>query len=170
MLHDRDLCRTASKCDACRAKHNARMRAWRKTDKGNANQKAATAAWLAAHPEYERERSKRRYASDPRYRAKIRASAVRFAKEHPEYYRNAAHKRRLLEKDAGFMTAEELEARLAEFDGCVYCGRSDVPMTVDHVVPLSKGGKHERENVVAACKSCNSRKGPRPAEYMKAVA
>lgn len=72
----------------------------------------------------------------------------------------------MLVKTAGFMTVEELEARMAEFDCCVYCKRDDVPLTVDHVVPLSKGGLHVRENVVAACKSCNSKKGNRPVETM----
>lgn len=46
---------------------------------------------------------------------------------------------------------------------CQYCG---VPAeNVDHVVPRSRGGAHEWENVVAACRRCNSRKKDRtPAE------
>ncbi|MGH3665676.1 MAG: HNH endonuclease [Egibacteraceae bacterium] len=39
---------------------------------------------------------------------------------------------------------------------CQYCGRS--AENVDHVVPRSRGGGHEWENVVAACRRCNSRK------------
>jgi 5-methylcytosine-specific restriction endonuclease McrA len=39
---------------------------------------------------------------------------------------------------------------------CQYCGRA--AENVDHVVPRSRGGPHTWENVVAACKSCNSRK------------
>ncbi len=39
---------------------------------------------------------------------------------------------------------------------CQYCG---VPAeNVDHVLPRSRGGAHEWENVVAACRRCNSRK------------
>lgn len=34
--------------------------------------------------------------------------------------------------------------------------------TLDHVVPLSRGGRDELENCVAACRSCNSRKAARP--------
>ncbi len=46
---------------------------------------------------------------------------------------------------------------------CQYCGRS--AENVDHVVPRSRGGAHEWENVVAACRRCNSRKKDRtPAE------
>jgi 5-methylcytosine-specific restriction endonuclease McrA len=42
----------------------------------------------------------------------------------------------------------------------VYCGRRapDVVLTVDHVYPKSKGGKNSEDNLVAACKDCNSQK------------
>jgi 5-methylcytosine-specific restriction endonuclease McrA len=43
---------------------------------------------------------------------------------------------------------------------CQYCG-SKKHLTLDHVVPRSRGGKHTWDNVVAACASCNSRKGSR---------
>jgi 5-methylcytosine-specific restriction endonuclease McrA len=46
---------------------------------------------------------------------------------------------------------------------CQYCGRP--AENVDHVVPRSRGGGHNWDNVVAACRSCNSRKENRsPAE------
>ena len=40
---------------------------------------------------------------------------------------------------------------------CAYCGEKR-PLTMDHVVPLSKGGRHIAENIAPACKLCNSRK------------
>lgn len=39
---------------------------------------------------------------------------------------------------------------------CQYCGRA--AENVDHVVPRSRGGAHQWENVVAACRRCNGRK------------
>lgn len=42
---------------------------------------------------------------------------------------------------------------------CQYCGTIDKDMTVDHIVPRSRGGRHEWTNVVASCKTCNHRKG-----------
>jgi predicted phage replisome organizer len=39
---------------------------------------------------------------------------------------------------------------------CAYCGRT--ADTIDHIIPKSKGGKDVSENVVSACKSCNSSK------------
>ncbi len=41
---------------------------------------------------------------------------------------------------------------------CQYCGTSK-DLTLDHVVPKSKGGKSSWTNLVTACKHCNSRKG-----------
>jgi hypothetical protein len=46
---------------------------------------------------------------------------------------------------------------------CAYCGGH--ASTVDHVLPRSRGGKNTWRNTVAACASCNQRKGDRtPAE------
>jgi 5-methylcytosine-specific restriction endonuclease McrA len=42
---------------------------------------------------------------------------------------------------------------------CQYCERT--AENLDHVVPRSRGGTHTWENVVAACRSCNNRKGDR---------
>ena len=44
---------------------------------------------------------------------------------------------------------------------CQYCGRNDVPLTVDHVIPKARGGDESWENLVAACVRCNNRKGDR---------
>ena len=46
---------------------------------------------------------------------------------------------------------------------CMYCGfkQPDSNLTRDHVVPKSLGGQDQWDNVVAACKRCNHRKGNR---------
>ena len=41
---------------------------------------------------------------------------------------------------------------------CQYCG-SKSHLTVDHVIPRSKGGKNTWENLVACCETCNVKKG-----------
>jgi 5-methylcytosine-specific restriction protein A len=43
---------------------------------------------------------------------------------------------------------------------CHYCGRPTPPaeLTMDHVVPLSRGGKSTKNNTVPACKTCNTKK------------
>ncbi len=47
---------------------------------------------------------------------------------------------------------------------CVYCGTTSGRLTLDHVLPRSRGGESVWENVVTACAPCNHRKGNRTAE------
>lgn len=46
---------------------------------------------------------------------------------------------------------------------CQYCSCGD-DLTIDHVIPISRGGKWEWENLVTACARCNSRKGQKTLE------
>lgn len=48
---------------------------------------------------------------------------------------------------------------------CQYCGRNDVELTLDHVIPRHLGGSHTWENLVTACRGCNHVKGGRMAEH-----
>lgn len=43
---------------------------------------------------------------------------------------------------------------------CQYCG-SKKHLTLDHIIPRSRGGQHTWDNVVTACERCNSKKGDR---------
>lgn len=49
---------------------------------------------------------------------------------------------------------------------CVYCGcgGKDVVLTFDHVIPKSRGGRTEWENIVMACQECNAKKANRTPE------
>ncbi|WPX08891.1 RNA-guided endonuclease IscB [Anaerocellum danielii] len=47
---------------------------------------------------------------------------------------------------------------------CVYCGATNVPLEVEHIIPKSRGGTDRVDNLVIACHECNQRKGNRTAE------
>ncbi len=47
---------------------------------------------------------------------------------------------------------------------CQYCGVTKPPLTVDHVMPRSRGGQDTWENLVTACIKCNVKKGNRTPE------
>ena len=52
---------------------------------------------------------------------------------------------------------------------CVYCGKKSQRLTQDHVIPLSQGGDYTWENIVPACRACNSRKYTRGAPLFQPV-
>lgn len=61
------------------------------------------------------------------------------------------------------LTRREVFAR--DEGRCQYCGLAESDLTLDHVIPRHRGGRHDWDNIVAACRRCNHRKGGRtPAE------
>ena len=60
--------------------------------------------------------------------------------------------------------------RIYKRDGyqCVYCG-SHRSLTLDHVIPKSKGGTNEWTNLVTSCQKCNLKKADRTPEQAKMV-
>lgn len=52
---------------------------------------------------------------------------------------------------------------------CAYCGGvfKDEDLTMEHIIPLSRGGHSRWMNMVTACRSCNVRKGNRTPEEAK---
>lgn len=124
----------------CKACHAAGMRRWNKTPRGAALVRRSYVNWKQMHPAYASERGRRRYATDPKYRAMLRLSE---------------HTRRSREK--GKVTPAQLERLFAKHAGvCFYC--PERATSVDHKIPLARGGKHHIRNLVPACRSCNSRK------------
>lgn len=61
--------------------------------------------------------------------------------------------------------SEEWAELLAKYEyKCVYCGvffSDELCATQDHIIPISKGGNHTKDNIVPACLSCNCKKGNR---------
>ena len=47
---------------------------------------------------------------------------------------------------------------------CAYCGITNVPLQIEHIVPKSKGGSSRFNNLTLACQCCNQKKGNRPIE------
>ena len=47
---------------------------------------------------------------------------------------------------------------------CTYCGKKDIPLQIEHIHPLSKGGSNRASNLCLACEKCNQKKGNKPVE------
>lgn len=66
----------------------------------------------------------------------------------------------------GSYTDGEWQALCAHYGNkCLRCGRDDVKLTFDHILPVSKGGSSDISNGQPLCKSCNSAKGDRHIDY-----
>jgi 5-methylcytosine-specific restriction endonuclease McrA len=68
--------------------------------------------------------------------------------------------------NGGKFTAQEWKDLCERYENkCLCCGRSDVKLAADHVIPLKNGGVNTIENLQPLCKSCNSSKGARHRDY-----
>jgi len=67
-----------------------------------------------------------------------------------------------IEKDQKHIAREKLKAQeTRKSQGiCYYCQAKFLPdeLTMDHVVPLSRGGRSTKGNIVPCCKACNNKK------------
>ena len=112
---------------------------------------------------------KRKNASAQTRRAKnpamARAKQVLWLANNPDKRRTYERTRRALKANApvnDLTHAQWLEIQDAQDHRCAYCHkRCKGKLTQDHIVPLSQGGSHTLNNVIGACRSCNSRKGTR---------
>jgi len=46
---------------------------------------------------------------------------------------------------------------------CAYCGKKDIPLEIEHIVPTSRGGTDRVSNLTIACPKCNQKKGNKTA-------
>jgi 5-methylcytosine-specific restriction endonuclease McrA len=75
-----------------------------------------------------------------------------------ECQRNSEKKARNRGNHTVRITKKEMQARYVEFDNrCAFCGSAD-RLTIEHVVPRSKGGPHALGNILPACDRCNKNK------------
>lgn len=142
------------------------LEASRKWREANQERRRATdKAWREKNAEKERLRSQHRQSQYPE---RWRAWRRNWKKANLEQVRVHAKNRRAREKNAeGSFTLADLRRIFAEQGGkCAYCGdqlylRKRGGLSIDHVIPLVRGGSNYPENLVCACISCNSSKNDR---------
>lgn len=166
-----------------RTRKREAMRRWRAEHPNEA--RALMAAWYAAHPGYERQKSQQWRDANPErsrelallsyYRNYAKRKALReqrrdLLRERAKAWRlahleqDAAKSRRRFARKrgaAGSHTLAQFRA-LCEQNGwlCTYCSCLLTTRTVteDHMVPITRGGSDDISNITLACTSCNSRK------------
>ena len=71
-----------------------------------------------------------------------------------------------VEYQQGTLAGYETREYLLEVWGrkCVYCGKENVPLQIEHIVPRAKGGSNRVSNLCLACEKCNIAKGTKSLE------
>lgn len=72
--------------------------------------------------------------------------------------RLARKRRRRVAAADNDLTDEQWSALIDAWGGCAYCGATDAALQRECVLAISRGGRYTLDNVVPACRSCNSSK------------
>ena len=132
----------------------------------------------ALHGDEINQRRRQRHAANPargraqvmasywRHADKRRAEARAYARQHPGVNLASWHRRRARwAGTGGSWTWDEWQALCAQYGNrCLCCG-SRGQLTVDHVIPLQRGGSNDLSNLQPLCGACNDRKGTRTTDY-----
>jgi 5-methylcytosine-specific restriction endonuclease McrA len=121
--------------------------------------------WRKDNPDYYKTEARREAA---------RAACRDYYRENSQVYRIREHKRRA---NGGTFTVSELNALFDEQEGlCYYCGRllyesfefafngRAIPHDIEHMIPVSRNGSNNIDNIVLACPKCNGKKNDKTAE------
>ncbi len=71
-----------------------------------------------------------------------------------------------VEYQQGTLQGYEVREYLLEKFGrkCCYCGKNNIPLEIEHIIPKSRGGSNRIDNLCLACRNCNDAKGNMTAE------
>ena len=80
------------------------------------------------------------------------------ASAYSAFYLPAVVKTRVYDKQKGAISLSRKNVLIRDNHSCTYCGAKE-HLTIDHIVPASKGGEWSWTNLTTACAKCNNRKG-----------
>jgi len=126
------------RCDQCKTANAAYLAEFRKRPGKEQIAREASARWAELHPE-------------------------EFAERNRRIARKAEHVRklRLRSGDVREVTDRDWRRLCARYDNrCAYCGQAK-KLTMDHIIPVVRGGRHSIGNLIPACRNCNAQKRTR---------
>lgn len=169
----------------CRRCERAKFKVWQDTHKAERleywrqyhedhkeKERAYTRQWNAEHPERAKENERRWRKANPKKKYehakayvkahpdRVRAYHRKWTKNNPGKVKAKADQYRAKKKAGGKYTDEDVKRLYKAQKGkCYYCGKKvGKDYTIDHVIPLNRGGSNTPENIVIACRHCNCSK------------
>lgn len=166
----------ASRCKDCSSACN---RAYRRANRAELKQKRIQRRQEC--PEHASEMRKRQYQRKRNQilqskRAYYQNNRSDILAKHRAWYQGNRERHRVIyhiresrkRRNGGRYTEAQWLALKAQYGHrCLCCGKgeSEAALTVDHVVPLSRGGSSDISNLQPLCKTCNSAKGSKTIDY-----
>lgn len=128
----------------------------RDTKERKSNQKRLAGQWHKDNREIDLKRKAEYYQEN---KERLQAYGRQHAKDNPEIYRAARHRRRAAKRNNGNndLTAIQIEWLFGQQNFCTYCDSKE-NLTIDHILPISKGGQNTLANITIACMPCNNSK------------
>jgi 5-methylcytosine-specific restriction endonuclease McrA len=95
------------------------------------------------------------------------SSSREYKKAHPDKVTASSERRRAkIMGNGGTVSDKEWKDILDKYGNiCLRCGRNDVKLMMDHIIPINLGGRHSVENIQPLCQSCNSIKYLNTTDY-----
>lgn len=145
---------TGSQSTYCRECYNAYKREWYQRNR----EKEIARSMAYNYANYDQFLARlRRYRTGESYRVS-RSKWMRKNREKIAIYDSNKRAKRRYAMDGGFVSPHQWAEIKRRFQyRCAYCKRK-AKLTMDHVIPLSRGGKHTPDNIVPACLRCNGMK------------
>jgi 5-methylcytosine-specific restriction endonuclease McrA len=84
---------------------------------------------------------------------KFRAANKKYAEQNPNQIKAKVHRRRARLASASIYLVRQSDLQKIGEQLCIYCGADG--QTIEHIIPLSRGGTHSIGNLAAACGPCN---------------
>jgi 5-methylcytosine-specific restriction endonuclease McrA len=135
-----------SLCKECSRKHSAEYRL---------TNDEKIKIWRLKNVDKAKEYSKKYNAAN---RDKGRERERKWRLNNPEIRKNVDSRRRAKKLSNGVYKISKKELKRLYSSPCFYCGSTN-SIHADHVIPISKGGRHSIGNLIPACAKCNMSKG-----------
>ena len=152
----------------CAPCERARKAQWKRDNREKVNEN--NRRWAKNNPE---KMMARIYRWRKANRDAVNKANKRWQEKHRQEYRAAEaakSSRHRTRKTAagGSFSPSEFKALCDHYaNKCLCCGRDNIKLTADHIVPVVKGGTSNIDNIQPLCGACNSSKGDKTIDYRR---